>query len=243
MVGFKRLLGADVTTSLNGEKAMIKKFLVGLLIFSFLTVSMGCAGWNRTEKGAAIGAGAGGAVGGLIGHATGSTAAGILIGAVVGGVAGGFIGNYMDKQAAEIERDIQGAKVERIGEGIKITFSSGILFDVDKADLKDTSKAELAELSTILNKYADTNIMLAGHTDSTGSDEYNLALSRRRAQAVADYIASQNVSSTRFTVQGYGKSDPVASNDTAEGRAENRRVEVAIWANEKLKKVASEKTG
>jgi outer membrane protein OmpA-like peptidoglycan-associated protein len=243
MVGFNRLLGADATTSLNGEKAMIKKIFVGLLIFSFLTANMGCAGWSRTEKGAAIGAGAGAAAGGLIGHATGSTVAGILIGAVVGGVAGGFIGNYMDKQAAEIERDIQGAKVERIGEGIKITFSSGILFDVDKAELKDTSKTELAELSTILNKYADTNIMLAGHTDSTGSDEYNLGLSRRRAQAVADYLASRNVSFARFTIQGYGKSDPVASNDTAEGRAENRRVEVAIWANEKLKKVASEKTG
>lgn len=233
----------DDTNFLNGEKAMAKKIFVGVLIFSFLAAGMGCAEWNRTQKGAAIGAGAGGAVGGLIGHAAGSTVAGILIGAAVGGVAGGFIGNYMDKQAAEIEQDIAGAKVERIGEGIKITFSSGILFDVDKADLKDNSKIELAKLSTILNKYADTNIMLAGYTDSTGSDEYNLALSRRRAQAVADYLANQNVNSTRFTVQGFGKSDPVASNDTAEGRAENRRVEVAIWANEKLKKVASEKTG
>jgi outer membrane protein OmpA-like peptidoglycan-associated protein len=180
---------------------MLKKIFIGLLILSFLAVSMGCAEWNRTQKGAAIGAGAGGAVGGLIGYASGSTVAGILIGAVVGGVAGGFIGNYMDKQAAEIERDIAGAKVERVGEGIKITFSSGILFDVDKADLKNQSETELAKLSVILNKYADTNVLLAGH-----------------------------------------KSDPVASNDTAAGRAENRRVEVAIWANEKLKKVAKEKT-
>jgi outer membrane protein OmpA-like peptidoglycan-associated protein len=232
-----------MTTSLNGEKSMAKKIFIGLLILSFITVSMGCAEWNRTQKGAAIGAGAGGAVGGLIGHATGSTVAGILIGAVVGGVAGGFIGNYMDKQAAEIERDIAGAKVERVGEGIKITFSSGILFDVDKSDLKDNSKTELAELSTILNKYADTNIMLAGHTDSTGSDEYNLGLSQRRAQSVADYLLTRNVDPARFTVKGFGKSDPVASNDTADGRAQNRRVEVAIWANEKLKKVAREKTG
>ena len=148
----------------------------------------------------------------------------------------------MDKQAAEIERDIEGAKVERVGEGIKITFSSGILFDVDKADLKDNSRIELAELSTILNKYEDTNIMLAGHTDSTGSEEYNLGLSRRRAQSVADYLTIQNVDPARFSVRGFGKSDPIASNDTAEGRAENRRVEVAIWANEKLKKVAKEKT-
>jgi outer membrane protein OmpA-like peptidoglycan-associated protein len=221
---------------------MLKKFFIGLLILSFLAATMGCAEWNRTQKGAAIGAGAGGAVGGLIGYASGSTVAGILIGAVVGGVAGGFIGNYMDKQAAEIERDISGAKVERVGEGIKITFSSGILFDVDQADLKNKSQTELTKLSAILNKYADTNIMLAGHTDSTGSEEYNLGLSRRRAQSVADYLTTQNVNPARFAVEGYGKSDPVASNDTAEGRAENRRVEVAIWANEKLKKVAKEKT-
>ncbi len=221
---------------------MLKRIFVGLLILSFLAVSMGCAEWNRTQKGAAIGAGAGGAVGGLIGYASGSTVAGILIGAVVGGVAGGFIGNYMDKQAAEIERDIAGAKVERVGEGIKITFSSGILFDVDQADLKNKSQTELAKLSGILNKYADTNIMLAGHTDSTGSEEYNLGLSRRRARSVADYLTTQNVDPARFAVEGYGKSDPIASNDTSAGRAENRRVEVAIWANEKLKKVAKEKT-
>ena len=222
---------------------MLKKIFIGFMIFSFLLATMGCAEWNRTTKGAAIGAGAGGAAGALIGYATGSTVAGLLIGAAVGGVAGGFIGNYMDKQAAEIERDIQGAKVERVGEGIKITFSSGILFDVDKANLKDGYKAELAELSTILNKYGDTNILLAGHTDATGGDEYNLELSKRRAQSVADYLNSQNVDSVRFTTEGYGKTQPIASNDTAEGRAQNRRVEVAIWANEKLKKVAEEKTG
>ena len=221
---------------------MLKKITVGLLILSFLTATMGCADWNRTEKGAAIGAGAGGVAGGIIGHASGSTAAGILIGAVVGGLAGGFIGNYMDKQAAEIERDIAGAKVERIGEGIKITFDSGILFDVDQADLQNNSQTELAKLSVILNKYEDTNILLAGHTDSTGSEEYNLGLSRRRAQSVADFLATQNVDQARFSVVGYGQSEPVASNDTAEGRAANRRVEVAIWANEKLKKVAEEKT-
>ncbi|MCK4988172.1 MAG: OmpA family protein, partial [Desulfobacterales bacterium] len=119
---------------------------------------------------------------------------------------------------------------------------SGILFDVDQADLKNKSQTELAKLSAILNKYADTNIMLAGHTDSTGSEEYNLGLSRRRAQSVADYLTTQNVDPARFAVEGYGKSDPIASNDTSAGRAENRRVEVAIWANEKLKKVAKEKT-
>jgi outer membrane protein OmpA-like peptidoglycan-associated protein len=221
------------------EKTMPKKIFIIFLIISFLAVTMGCAEWNRTQKGAAIGAGAGGAVGGIIGYATGSTVAGILIGAAVGGVAGGFIGNYMDKQAAEIERDIEGAKVERVGEGIKITFSSGILFDVDKSNLKDPYKGELSQLATILNKYDDTNILLAGHTDS---DEYNLELSRRRAGAVANYLATQNVNRARFSTEGYGKTDPIASNETAEGRSQNRRVEVAIWANEKLKKVAKDKT-
>ena len=221
---------------------MLKKIFIGFVILSFLTVAMGCAEWNRTTKGAAIGAGAGGAAGALIGYATGSTVAGLLIGAAVGGVAGGFIGNYMDKQAAEIERDIQGAKIERVGEGIKITFSSGILFDVDQANLKDGPKSELAELSAILNKYADTNILLAGHTDATGGDEHNLELSRKRAQSVSDYLATQNVDSVRIATEGYGKSQPIAGNDTAEGRAQNRRVEVAIWANEKLKKVAEDKT-
>lgn len=221
---------------------MVKRIFVGLLILSFLVVTMGCAEWNRTAKGAAIGAGAGGAAGGLIGHAAGNTVAGVLIGAAVGGATGALIGNYMDKQAAEIERDIEGAKVERVGEGIKITFSSGILFDVNEADLKDSSRAELIKLAQILTKYDDTNILLAGHTDSTGSDEYNLGLSRRRAQSVADFLSIHNVNSGRFTVHGYGKSDPVASNDTVDGRAQNRRVEVAIWANEKLKKVAQEKT-
>ena len=222
---------------------MIKKFFVWFLILAFLAVTTGCAEWNRTQKGAAIGAGTGGAIGGIIGHTTGHTVAGILIGAVVGGAAGAYIGNYMDKQAAEIERDIEGAKVERVGEGIKITFSSGILFDVDKSDLKAQYKSELTDLSRILNKYEDTNILLVGHTDSTGAEEYNLALSKRRADSVASYLVTQNVNSARFSTEGYGESQPAASNDTAAGRTQNRRVEVAIWANEKLKKVASEKTG
>jgi outer membrane protein OmpA-like peptidoglycan-associated protein len=222
---------------------MLKKLFTWVLIISFLAVTMGCAEWNRTGKGAAIGAGAGAAAGGLIGVATGHTVAGILIGAVVGGAAGAFIGNYMDKQAAEIERDIEGAKVERVGEGIKITFSSGILFDVDQSTVKGQYKNELTELSRILNKYEDTNIMLVGYTDSTGSEEYNLELSKKRADSVANYLATQNVKSERFTTEGYGEAQPVATNETEAGRAQNRRVEVAIWANEKLKEAAEKKAG
>jgi len=148
----------------------------------------------------------------------------------------------MDKQAAEIERDIAGARVERVGEGIKITFRSGIMFDVDRGALQDQYAGELSEPSTTLNKYEDTNILVAGHTDSTGSEEYNLDLSKKRAQSVANYLSTQKVNPTRFTIMGYGESQPIASNDTVEGRAQNRRVEVAIFANDKLKKVAKDKT-
>ena len=213
-----------------------------LLICLLVAASLSCSSWSRKEKGAAGGAAAGGVIGGLIGHAAGNTAVGVILGAAVGGAAGAYIGDYMDRQAAEIERDIEGARVERIGEGIKITFDSGILFDVDKATLKDKSKQELAELAVILNKYDDTNILLEGHTDSTASEEYNLDLSRLRAQSVSNQLATDGVNPSRFTIMGYGESQPIADNSTAEGRALNRRVEVAIYANDELKKVADEKT-
>ena len=221
----------------------MRKFFIWFLVVAFVLFTMGCAEMNRMQKGAAIGAGSGAAVGGLIGYATGATAAGILIGAVVGGAAGAYIGNYMDKQAAEIERDIAGAKVERIGEGIKITFDSNVMFDVNKANVKDGFKTELNELATILNKYDDTNIVLQGHTDSTGAEDYNMQLSEKRAYSVGNYLSTQNINSARYAVEGFGESRPIASNDTAEGRSQNRRVEVAIWASDKLKKVAKEKTG
>jgi len=203
---------------------------------------LGCS-WSRTKKGAAIGAAAGGAAGAVIGSQSGNTAAGAIIGAAVGGAAGAWIGHYMDEQAEEIERDLEGAKVERIGEGIKITFDSGLLFDVDKAVLRTRSKEQLADLALILNKYEDTDILLEGHTDSTGSEEHNLYLSLQRAQAVSNYLAQQEVMATRFTIMGYGEEQPIASNDTNEGRQDNRRVEVAIYANDELKKVAEEKAG
>jgi outer membrane protein OmpA-like peptidoglycan-associated protein len=219
----------------------MRRTVAVLLICLLVAGTLSCSSWSRKEKGAAAGAAAGGVVGGLIGRAAGNTAAGVILGAVIGGAAGAYIGDYMDKQAAEIERDIEGARVERIGEGIKITFDSGILFDVNKAALKQPSKLELAELAQILSKYADTNILLEGHTDSTGSEEYNLDLSRLRAQSVANELSTNGVNASRFTIMGYGESQPIAENSSAEGRALNRRVEVAIYANDKLKKVAAEK--
>ena len=148
----------------------IKKILIAAVGTAFLMASVNCASWNKTTRGAVIG-GAGGAVlGGVIGHAAGNTVLGAIIGAAVGGVAGAFIGSYMDKQAAEMQRDLEGAEVQRIGEGIKITFDSGILFDIDKSDLRPVSKTNLTELAKILNKYPDTNILIEGHTDDTGTD-------------------------------------------------------------------------
>ncbi len=202
----------------------------------------GCAGMNDAGKGGIMGAGVGGMMGGLIGHASGNTAAGAIIGAAVGGVAGASIGHYMDKQAAELQRDLKDAKVERVGEGIKITFNSGILFDVNSDKLRSQARTNLGELAKTLNKYGDTQIMVQGNTDSTGSEKHNQKLSEERAGSVGHYLMEGGVKSGRITESGMGEKNPVADNGTSEGRQENRRVEVAIWANEKLKAAAKNGT-
>ena len=207
-----------------------------------LVLSVGsCA--TRTQTGAVIGAGGGAIVGAVIGRAAGNTAAGTIIGAAVGGAAGAIIGNYMDRQAAEMEKDLEGARIERIGEGIKITFAGGILFDVDRAELRPEAQAELTKLARILQKYDDTNIMIEGHTDATGSDQHNMDLSVRRASSVGTFLAVQNVARDRLNAIGYGEIRPIASNETTDGRQQNRRVEVAIWANDDLKKAAERQAG
>jgi outer membrane protein OmpA-like peptidoglycan-associated protein len=204
---------------------------------AMMPVVNGC-GTSKTVRGGAIGAAAGGVIGGIIGNKAGNTAVGAIIGAAIGGTAGALIGNYMDRQAEEMQRDIQGAKVERVGEGIKITFDSGILFATNSSDLQPVAKENIGKLATILNKYPDTNILVEGHTDSTGSAEYNQALSERRAASVANYAKSMNVKGDRFTTVGYGENQPVMSNSTVEGRQANRRVEIAIFANDDLKDAA-----
>ncbi len=221
----------------------MKRWLAALLIVTMLVSLAGCAGMSRKEKGAATGAAAGGAVGAAIGHHTGNTALGAILGAVVGGAAGAYIGNRMDKQAEEIERDLDGATVTRVGEGIKVTFDSGILFEVNEADLQSEARTNLGNLAAILNKYADTDILIEGHTDATGTGEYNLTLSRQRAQSVANYLAGVQVDATRFTIMGYGEDQPIDDNETASGRQANRRVELAIMANDKLKNEAEKKAG
>lgn len=218
-----------------------KTFFSYLFIALMISFGSSCQ-WSKTSKGGAIGAGAGGAIGGVVGNRAGNTAAGILIGATIGGATGAAIGRYMDKQAAEIEEDLEGAEVERVGEGILITFDSGLLFDVGKSALRPATKANLNELSGTLNKYPDTEIVIQGHTDSTGSDELNMNLSKDRARSVSSYLTQQGVRSSRFTVEGFGENQPVATNETSAGRQQNRRVEIAIFANEDLKEAAEDGT-
>ncbi len=224
-------------------KIKMKNSSIIFLIIFLVFANFSCSYLSRTQKGAAIGTTTGGVVGGVIGRKAGNTAVGAILGAAVGGAAGVYIGKYMDKQAAEMEEEIEDAKVERVGEGIDITFDSGLLFDVNKAALKPQTKVNLNKLSEILTKYAETNILIEGHTDSTGSEEHNLELSRRRAQSVANYLAGLGVNAIRFTIMGYGESQPVTTNDTDEGRQVNRRVEIAVMANDKLKEIAKANAG
>ncbi len=198
--------------------------------------SLSCA--TKAQTGAIVGAGGGAVVGAIIGKATGSTAAGAIIGAAVGGAAGAIIGDYMDRQAAEMQRDLEGARIERVGEGIKITFAGGLLFDVDRADLRPEAQANLVKLTKILQKYGDTNVLVEGHTDATGAEGYNMDLSLRRSSSVATFLGIQGVARGRLSAVGYGELQPIATNETADGRQLNRRVEVAIWANDDLKAAA-----
>ncbi|MDN3669970.1 OmpA family protein [Echinicola jeungdonensis] len=207
------------------------KSILALVLSSALIMS--CANWSNTGKGAAIGGGAGGVLGGIIGSKKGNTAAGAVIGAAVGGAAGAAIGKYMDKQAEELE-ELENAEVKRVGEGIQITFDSGILFGFDSYALTPQSQENVMKLAKILNDYPDTNIMIYGHTDSKGSEEYNQDLSEKRAGAVSNYLKMQGIDRNRLSTVGHGESMPVATNDTDAGRAKNRRVEVAITANEEL---------
>jgi len=227
------------------KNSMAKRYLIVIITIQFLAVTMltsGCKTWSKTAKGGAIGAGSGAVAGAAVGAATGgsvkSTVIGAIIGAAVGGTTGAVIGHYMDKQAAEIQRDVKGAKVERVGEGIRITFDSGILFDVGSYKLKDVAKNNITELSKVLQKYEDTNILIEGHTDNTGSDDFNMNLSEQRANAVANYAKSLGILGTRMAIQGYGETQPIEDNTAESGRSKNRRVEIAIMANEKLKKSA-----
>jgi outer membrane protein OmpA-like peptidoglycan-associated protein len=214
----------------------MKKLKMSLvMILSVILIISGCASWNKTQKGAVVGTAAGGGMGAVIGKAAGNTALGAIIGAAVGGATGAVIGHKMDKQAEEIQNKVPDAKVERVGEGIVVEFSSNILFGFDKALLSYDAKANLDKLVTVLNEYSDTDIELQGHTDSKGSLAYNQNLSEERAGTVSGYLAAKGINSSRLNIKGFGETVPKYDNETESGRSQNRRVEFLITANEKMK--------
>lgn len=200
----------------------------GLFVIVMLATT-GCALSNKA-KGAGVGAAAGAAVGGVIGNQTGSTARGAIIGAVVGGAAGAIIGHQMDQQAKELEVTIPGADIVRVGEGLVVTFPSGLLYSFDSDEILPEAGRNLRALAVSLNKYADTDLLIVGHTDSQGNEEYNQRLSTRRATSASQYLALQGVDPTRLRTSGRGELEAVASNDTDAGRQLNRRVEIAIFS-------------
>lgn len=213
--------------------------LVAASLASLAVIAGGCASMSKKQQGAVIGATAGGAVGGVIGNQTGSTARGAIIGAVVGGAAGAIIGHQMDQQAKELKLDIPGATIERVGEGIQVTFASGLLYDFDSDAIRAESGQNLRNLAVSLNKYPKTELLIVGHTDALGSTTYNQDLSMRRANSASNYLAAQGVSSSRIRTSGKGELEALASNETEAGRQTNRRIEVAIFANASARTVGA----
>lgn len=230
-------------------KIMKTNRLISFLLIISILAFMGCNASNMA-KGGGIGAGTGAVIGGLLGKKSGNTVTGAILGAAIGGVGGAAIGRYMDKQKKKLEEDLkrnnptskpgEEVVVEREGEGIKVTLGSGILFDVGKADLKPQVKDALKKASVTLNEYKDTEIVITGHTDSDGSDELNQKLSERRANAVSAYLSSQGVQASRIKIVGLGETQPLVENNSVTNKQKNRRVEMAIFANEELKKKAQE---
>lgn len=203
---------------------------------------------NNKQKGAVIGATGGAILGAIIGNNVGKGGNGELgavIGGVVGGGAGVLIGNKMDKQAQKIEEEIPGAQVERVDDGIVVTFdeNSGVYFATEKYNINNASQETLNKLANVFKEYPDTNILVVGHTDSAGSEEYNMTLSKNRAYAVTDYLRGKGLNSGRFTTNWFGESQPMHDNSTAAGRAKNRRVNVAIVPNEKMIEEAKQLAG
>lgn len=215
---------------------MLKKIkLYGLSLAVIFSLNLSCTAIqnsNKTQRGAGLGVAAGALVGGLIGGNIG----GALIGAAIGGAAGGIIGKQMDKQADKIEQAVPGAEVKRIGEGIQIIFDdkSGVNFGFDSADLTADAKKNLDAVAEIFLEFPDTELMIEGHTDNVGDDNYNMKLSKRRADSVANYLKAKGVSSNRFKVEAFGETRPRFKNDTKEDQAKNRRVEIGVAANEQM---------
>ncbi len=211
----------------------VRRDVINLALVTLLSLgAAGCSSLSNTQRGALIGAGAGGAVGAVVGNATGSTARGAIIGAAVGGVAGAIIGSRMNDRAETLERELDNATIERVGEGILVTFDSGILFGFDSSRLQAAARTNLGDLARVLAEDSgDYELLVAGHTDDSGAEAYNQTLSERRASAASDFLATQGISDAQIRVQGLGEMEPVASNETPAGQRANRRVEIAIFAS------------
>ena len=195
----------------------------------------GCTSLNQTERGAVIGAAGGAAVGAVIGRQIGSTARGAVIGAALGGAAGAVIGRQMDQQAEELTENIPGASVQRVGEGIVVTFESGLLFPYDSDALLPAGQQNLNSLAQSLQQYPETEVLIIGHTDAAGTDTYNQGLSERRANSAANILSGYGVPRDRVRTMGRGEAEPVADNSTEFGMQQNRRVEVVIYASEEYR--------
>lgn len=225
----------------------MRKFKIISLSAMFMITSVftGCnsiKNANNTQKGAGIGVAAGAIIGGILGNNVGkggNAVLGAVIGAAVGGGTGAIIGNKMDKQARKITQVLPGADVERVGEGIRLVLKEdAVHFDVNKSTLTAQAKSNLDKLIPVFNEYPDTNIDIFGYTDSTGQADYNMKLSRSRASSVKSYLTSKGLKSGRFNTTGMGIADPIASNETVDGKSQNRRVEFAITANQKMTEAA-----
>lgn len=213
----------------------MKKALI-VIIVAAVTLA-GCAGMSNQGKGTAIGAAAGAVVGGLVSNNIGA----VLLGAAIGGAAGNLIGKKMDKQAKQLRQAVPTAEVQRVGEGINMTFDSGLMFSINSSTLNDAYKDDLAAAAAVLKSYPDTNILVEGHTDDTGSDAINVPLSQKRAETVQSFLVSQGVAPSRLQTKWFGSSQPKFPNDSEANRAKNRRVELAIYANDAM--VADAKAG
>ena len=231
------MLNRKMVVETTKKNVLFEKIAGSLLLMVVATTMLlaGCKSMNKSQKGAVIGGAGGGVVGGVVGRAFGNTAMGAIIGATVGGVGGAVLGRQMDKQAEEIAKEMGDADVIREGEAIVIKFKEQVLFAYDRSDLNANAKTSLDKLRTTLLKYPETNITIIGHTDSKGTKQYNQTLSETRANTVANYTSQNGIDKNRLTAIGKGETDPIATNDTEEGSASNRRVEFVITANEKMK--------
>lgn len=225
------------TNSLPGRS------VIAVILSVLLLSSASCSSLGQTERGAIIGAASGAVVGGAVGRATGSTSRGAIIGAAVGGAAGAIIASRMENTAETLRERLPNATVEEVGEGILVTFDGGILFDFDSSTLRSGARDDLSAFADALSDMRSANVLVAGHTDSVGSEEYNYDLSLRRAQSAVDYLASQGHPRDHLRMAGLGETEPVATNETEAGRQQNRRVELAVYASEEMQEEARQEAG